>query len=60
MLVTTRTPSAVERPVYELIRLVVGLAGPLLVRAVELVVGHAVERPVYELVRLVVGLAGPL
>ena len=41
MLVPRRTPSAVERPVYELVRLVVGLAGPLLVRAVELVVGHA-------------------
>ena len=39
MLVTRRTPSAVERPVYELVRPVVGLAGPLLVRAV-LVVGH--------------------
>ena len=36
---TRRTPSAVERHVYELVRPVVGLAGPLLVRAV-LVVGH--------------------
>ena len=39
VMMTRRTPSAVERHVYELVRPVVGLAGPLLVRAV-LVVGH--------------------